>query len=81
MNRHQRRAAGAHRRRNNRQQTLYEEYIRHLPQMPLDAPTEGGRVYHLVYQHDDWCRMYDTDDPGDCNCNPIVTRHAEPRRS
>jgi hypothetical protein len=28
--------------------------------------------------HDDWCNRFKG---GDCNCNPEVTRHVEPRRS
>jgi hypothetical protein len=61
--------------------TFYQEHIRHLPQVPLDAPFERGRVYHTCVHHDAWCRFYDTENPGDCNCEPEITRHVEPRRS
>jgi hypothetical protein len=83
MNRHQRRAAGAQarKRKGARHSSFYQEYVRHLPQEPIDASTEDGRVYHLVHQHDDWCRFYETDNPVGCNCNVVVTRHVEPSRS
>jgi hypothetical protein len=72
MNRHERRRA---RRIDN---AFYEAHVRHLPQVPLNAPLERGRVYHMVYQHDDCCARY----AGvDCNCNPVVTRYIEPTRS
>jgi hypothetical protein len=34
-------------------------------------------------QHDDWCAIYDKPNgsAADCNCNPIVSRHIEPKRS
>ena len=82
MNRHERRAAAARRQRNQEgHNTFYQRYVQHLPQVPLDAPLERGRVYHEAHHHDDWCRIYDTGNPADCNCNPAVTRHVEPRRS
>jgi hypothetical protein len=82
MNRHERRAAAARRRRNiEKRSFLYQEYIRHLPEVPLDAPMERGRVHYISFFHDDWCRMYDTDNPDDCNCNPDIRRHDDPVRS
>jgi hypothetical protein len=75
MNRHQRRAAAATGRRANTS-TYYQDYVRHLPQVPVDAPLERGRVDHLSFLHDDWCRW-----PADCNCDVEVVRHVEPRRS
>jgi hypothetical protein len=74
MNRRQRRARA---RGNN----FYERYVRHLPQVPLDAPLERGRVYHVTFFHDERCQIYETNNPADCNCNPTVERRIEPRRS
>jgi hypothetical protein len=75
MNRHERRRSKAMAREN----TFYTDYIRHLPSVPIDAPLERGRLYHIVMHHDEWCAIYDG--KGQCNCNPIVTRHIEPKRS
>jgi hypothetical protein len=58
--------------------TLYQDYIKHLPAVPLDTPLERGKLYHTVMQHDDWCAFYSG---AACNCNPIITRHIEPERS
>ena len=74
MNRRQRRRARSAARHNR----FYQTYVRHLPRVPLDAPLERGRVYHLVVHHDHWCAFYSG---RACNCNPIVSRHAEPVRS
>jgi hypothetical protein len=68
MNRHDRRAAaarakGARAKHNN----LYEQYIRHLPKVPGDAPAEPGRVYHLVIHHDERCRFYENENILECN--------------
>jgi hypothetical protein len=52
--------------------------VQHLPRVPLDAPLERGRVYHVVMAHDAWCAIYSGKE---CNCSPIISRHAEPRRS
>ena len=57
---------------------FYNDYVRHLPQVPLDAPIERGRIHHLVVHHDEWCAVYDGKD---CNCDPNVSRHVEPERS
>ena len=54
---------------------LFEDYISKLPQVPLDAPLERGRLYHTVVQHDDWCGIYND---AACNCSPIVSRYIEP---
>lgn len=78
MNRHDRRSAKAGNRK--RLGNWYDDYIRHLPRVPIDAPFEVG-VHHLVLFHDDWCRIYETGNPADCNCYPRVERHAKPRRS
>ena len=64
--------------RKERENRFYTEHIRHLPQVPLDVPYERGRVYHTVMAHDDWCEIYKGNE---CNCDPIVTRHIEPKRS
>jgi hypothetical protein len=44
----------------------------------IDAPLEAGRVYHMVYFHDEQCAFYSGKS---CNCQPTVSRHAEPERS
>ena len=80
-NRHERRAAAARERNIKRRGAHIVSYVQHLPQVPIDAPTEPGRVYHVVVAHDAWCKIYDTNNPADCNCTPIVTRHVEPVRS
>jgi hypothetical protein len=79
MNRHERRHAA----RRSRQNKFYREYVSQLPEMPLNAPFERGRMYHVAVFHDDWCSIYSKDagTMADCNCNPIVRRYAEPRRS
>jgi hypothetical protein len=67
--------------RRTKHSNFYERYIRHMPQVPVDAPLERGRVYHTVFQHNDWCRFYETENLADCNCNPIMSRHVESERS
>jgi hypothetical protein len=73
MNRHGRRQAAI-----NRENDFYLKYVRHLRSIQLDAPTEPGRVYHMVFSHDSWCAIYSG---RQCNCNPSVSRHIEPKRS
>jgi hypothetical protein len=81
MNRHERRRQEALNRRekvkagHNR---FHNDYVRHLPSVPLDAPLEPGRVYHEVHAHDDDCRIYSGKA---CSCNPVITRHVEPKRT
>jgi hypothetical protein len=77
MNRHQRRAAAATGRR-AKQNAVYNDYIKHLPEVAIDAPMEHGRVHHVCFFHDDWCQIYVTGNAADCNCNPAVARHVEP---
>ena len=81
-NRHERRRQAARQRR-NRHDRFYNDYIRHLPRVPLDAPLAPGQVYHLVFAHDDDCGIYNKSNGtlDDCTCSPIVSRHVEPRRS
>lgn len=74
MNRHERRRARAMAQEND----FYNDYVAHLPKVPIDAPLERGKLYHVVMHHDDWCRIYSGED---CNCNPIATRHVEPKRT
>jgi hypothetical protein len=74
MNQHERRRE----RKLNRENKFYSGYVAHLPRVPIDGPLEPGRVYHMVFHHDEWCAFYDG---RPCNCNPIITRHIEPRRS
>jgi hypothetical protein len=73
MNRKHRRAEHI-----KRETNFYESYIRHLPEVPVDAPLERGKVYHIVCHHDVWCSIYDG---GICNCDVEVTRHVEVKRS
>ena len=82
-NRHQRRAEAARCRANRqRHDTLFTAYIRHLPQVPLDAPLEPGRVYHVCFHHDPDCGFYLHQRLEDCTCSKlVVTRHVEPRRA
>lgn len=78
MNRHERRRA----KRMARENKFVDEYVSHLPQVPVDAPLERGRLYHTVMHHDAWCKIYDGDGGIEsCNCNPLITRYIEPRRS
>jgi hypothetical protein len=58
--------------------TFYQSYVAHLPQVPINAALERGKLYHEVHHHDDWCAIYDGNT---CNCNVIITRHVEPKRS
>ena len=76
MNRHARRAAAARARKMQRHNHFYSEYIRHLPNVPVDAPYERGQVNHLVFHHDEWCAIYDDKE---CNCLPhhLPTHRAE----
>jgi hypothetical protein len=53
------------------------EYVRHLPEVGFEALGKSG-VTHIVYFHDDWCRIYDGEA---CNCDPHVRLFAEPKRS
>lgn len=59
---------------------FYQDYVRHLPQASLGT-LERGRLYHVAHQHDDWCRIFVTGKPLDCDCNVVITCHEEPRRS
>jgi hypothetical protein len=79
MNRHERRRAA----RKMRHNSFVANYVSHLPEIPLNAPFEPGRVYHCAYFHDECCAIYDKDHGSlaDCNCTPIVRRYIEPRRS
>jgi hypothetical protein len=79
MNRHQRRAAAA--RSRDAHSAWFRDYVSHLPEVPVDAPLERGRLYHMCVFHDDWCRFYETENPAHCNCNPTVRQYAEPKRS
>jgi hypothetical protein len=82
MNRRARRAHAAQMRRDRHNQ-FYRDYIRHLPQISMDAPLERGRVYHTVFMHSDDCGIYAKPNGtlADCSCNPAVTRHIEPVRA
>jgi len=73
MNRHERRRAG--RKGHHR---FYNDYVRHLPRLPLGARHEPGRVYYVGILHDRWCA---TGSIAGCTCRPIVVKHVEPVRS
>jgi hypothetical protein len=62
----------------NKHNSFYTNYIRHLPTVPLSETFEPGGVYHIVYHHDDWCAFCSGKE---CNCNPDISSHIEPRRS
>jgi hypothetical protein len=79
MNRRARRRAAALNRK--RHDTIFHKYVRHLPEIPVDAPYERGRVYHTVFFHDHDCPFYASNNLADCACNVIVRRFVEPRRS
>jgi hypothetical protein len=89
MNRHERRRAEAEARRREKyprvvtDESIWFSYLRHLPQVPLDAPEEPGRVYKTVTHHSIDCRTLRTGNyETDCDCGPLaVTKHIEPVRS
>ena len=60
-----------------KQNGLVNEYVHHLPEV---GPEVLGRtsVTHVVYYHNDWCRIYDGKA---CICDPRVRLFAEPNRS
>jgi hypothetical protein len=80
VNRHERRAAAAERRRSK--VCMWTDYIRHLPRVPLDAPEEAGRRYYTCVHHTVACRAFVTGRPdSDCDCGARTTKHVEPTRS
>lgn len=83
MNRHSHRAAEARARRKRTiacNNNLYSDYIRHLPKTPIDAPLHPGGVNYMVMFHDEWCRVYDSNNLADCNCEPTIARFVDPER-
>jgi len=58
---------------------LSEKNKKRIMQWPELPPGEypPGRVAHLVVQHDDWCALLN--EKGECNCNPTITRHLQPK--
>jgi hypothetical protein len=64
--------------RMERENKLYENYIKHLPSVPPGEAIKSGQLLHLVVHHDDWCAFYDGQA---CNCNPTYSIHTEPKRS
>jgi hypothetical protein len=50
------------------------------PEQLLSVMSRPG-VVHAVYQHDDWCRTLVTGRGSDCNCNPTVTYHQQPKEA
>jgi hypothetical protein len=79
VNRHDKRRAA----RQARCEKFHAEYVSHLPELPPNAALEPVRVYHIGCFHDSWCSIYSKDNGtlADCNCNPVVKRYVEPRRS
>jgi hypothetical protein len=61
-----------------RRDKFYKDYLRHLPRVPVNAPFEPGELHHLAVFHDDWCAIFKGKE---CNCNPIIERYVERRRS
>jgi hypothetical protein len=64
-----------------RHNRFVDEYVSHLPEISLDALGDAlGKpgITHLVYYHDEWCRIYHGQA---CNCEPDVRFFAEPQRS
>jgi hypothetical protein len=73
MNRHERRRQAA----KARETGFYNDYVRHLPEAGPEVLGKPG-VSHVVFFHDDWCRIYGGEA---CSCQPDVRIFAEPRRS
>jgi hypothetical protein len=46
---------------------------------PGDTPLLPGRVVHMVVRHDDWCRTLNGGTGADCNCQPLVSHHLQPK--
>jgi hypothetical protein len=65
----------------NWQNAVYHRYVRHLPQIALDAPAESGRTYHLAVLHKKRCGYFRHHNLDDCDCRPVLRRHVEPIRS
>ena len=73
MNRHQRRRQAA----KARQNSFYDSYVQHLPEVGPEVLGKPG-VSHVVFYHDDGCPIYGGEA---CNCRPDVRYFAEPGRS
>jgi hypothetical protein len=54
-----------------------KKQIQQWPLLPNGEASPPGRVTHMIVQHDDWCRLLRG--KGDCNCNPDITRHVQPK--
>ena len=68
---------------------FYDNYVsKYCREVPFDAPTEDGKVYHTMCQHEDLCASWDeTWDRvrreivrKECSCNPIFRRWVEPEK-
>jgi hypothetical protein len=71
MNRHQRRAA-------TKRPTTAE--VMSWPMLPPgEDPALPGRVTHMVIRHEPWCATMNGGNPEDCNCNPMITNHLQPK--
>jgi hypothetical protein len=49
------------------------------PMLPEDTPFLPGRVVHLVFRHESWCRTLNGGSGADCTCRPDITRHLQPK--
>jgi hypothetical protein len=65
----------------NWQNVFYHRYVKHLPEIPFDAPPEHGRTYHVVELHQKRCGFLRRWNPDECDCEPTLRRHVEPKRS
>ena len=79
MNRHERRRSVVM----QRQSKFVNEYVHHLPEVGPEVLGTPGSLTHVVYYHDDWCKIYDPGSCGlaSCTCKPQVRHFAEPKRS
>jgi hypothetical protein len=85
MNRHERRRQNAKARHNK----FVGQYVQHLPELTAEQFSERffggepGALFHVACYHEEWCSIYDKANGtlADCNCNPTVKYHEDPRRT
>ena len=58
-----------------------ESLLKQIAQWPMVPKGEvvPGRVVHQIVRHDEWCKTLKTGRCRDCNCDPEVTQHLQPR--
>jgi hypothetical protein len=80
MNRHERRAEQAKKRKAPQNEALLKE-IMSFPMIPEgESGMIPGRLTHIVMRHDDWCpALNEGGTTADCICNPVITRHLQPK--